>query len=84
MEARHVAEGNVRASFHHVKILAADERLLLAQALWARVDAFLAARPAEDMGACVRACVRSIGCRSPVCLLAHAPYPWMALHCTAH
>lgn len=50
MEARHVSEENVRGSYHDVKLLAADERLLLAQALWVKVDAFLQSRGTAELG----------------------------------
>jgi len=36
-----------------VKLLAADERLLLAQALWAKVDAYLESRGRAELGAWV-------------------------------
>ena len=34
-----------------MKLLAADERLLLAQALWAKVDAYLESRGRAELGA---------------------------------
>jgi hypothetical protein len=51
VEARHVSEANIAKSYHDVKLLAADERLLLAQALWAKVDAFLESRGRAELGA---------------------------------
>lgn len=46
-----MSEGSVRRDYHDVKLLAADERLLLAQALWAKVDAFLESRGPRELGA---------------------------------
>lgn len=46
-----MSEGSVRKDYHDVKILAADERLLLAQALWVKVEGFLSSHAVGELGA---------------------------------
>lgn len=55
-----MSEASIQQDYHDVKILAADERLLLAQALWVKVDAYLESRAVGELGA---SCLMFVGGR---------------------
>ena len=57
-----MSEGSVRGDYHDVKILAADERLLLAQALWVKVEGFLSSHAVGELGTSTSFVVAFVAC----------------------